>query len=162
VTNKDEGYSLTIPYTPWRKHQHWGRPNAYDLGTEYQNGGMGYTFLVKAGQSYAGGMGYTFLVKAGQSYETHVHPTHALSDLFTLEYSDLQMPVDSIQLEVKGDPLLAGSCTVQSKHDRDWITPYGPYLPASGAWWQCRRWQVQYTVVQHRAAQYGHVAAHRR
>jgi len=146
VTNKDEGYSLTIPYTPWRKHQHWGRPNAYDLGTEYQNGGMGYTFLVKA----------------GQSYEIHVQPTHALSDLFTLEYSDLQMPVDSIQLEVKGDPLLAGSCTVQSKHDRDWITPYGPYLPASGAWWQCRRWQVQYTVVQHRAAQYGHVAAHRR
>jgi hypothetical protein len=144
VTNRDESHSLTIPYTPWSKHLHWSRPNAYDADTVYQNGGMGYTFLVKA----------------GQSYEINARPTSALPDLFTLEYSDLQMPVDSIQLEVKGDPLITGSCTVASTHDRHWITPYGPYVPESGAWWQCRRWPVHYTMAHHRAAQQSHLAAH--
>jgi len=107
-------------------------------------------------------MGCTFLVKAGQSYEIRVSPASALPDLFTLEYSDLQMPADSIQLEVKGDPLLAGFGAIGSRHNRDWITPYGPYLPESGAWWQSRRWPVQYTVAQHRVAQQRHLAARTR
>jgi len=145
VRNNDEDYVISVPYTPWQKTQWWGRPNAYDLATVYQNGGMGYTFLVKAGQSY------TLAVLAGSE----------LPDLFTLEYSDVQMPVDSIKLSVEGSVIIAGGvCDIPSTHKRSWISPYGPYLPQSGAWWDCARWPVQYTIEQHAVAQRQHLANH--
>lgn len=146
VINTHDGHAIHVPYTPWTKSRHWGRPNAYDISTDYQNGGMGYTFLVKAGHSY--------VVQADKA--------STLPDLFTLEYSDIQMPRDSIKLDVQGDPLLSGHCTIESSHNRNWITPYGPYVPASGAWWHCRRWHVHYTVAQHRLAQHRHLSRHKK
>jgi hypothetical protein len=140
VINNNEGYTRTVLYTPWRKDAAWGRPNVYDVSTKYQNGGMGYTFLVKAGQSYT--------LEVGEGSEP---------DFFTLEYSDPQMPADSIVLSVGGSGRIAGgACTIQSTHDRNWISPYGPYIPASGAWWNCQKWSVTYTQEQHRAAQRQH------
>jgi hypothetical protein len=140
VINNNEGYSRWIPYTPWRKSRNWGRPNVYDITTKYQNGGMGYTFLVKAGHSY------TLQVGGGSE-----------PDFFTLEYSDPQMPADSILISVQGAPIISGSpCRIRSTHSRNWITPYGPYVPQSGAWWDCKKWPVSYTAAQHRIAQRQH------
>jgi hypothetical protein len=142
VTNNNEGYTRTVPYTPWNKDPWFNR--AYDVTTKYQNGGMGYTFLVKAGQSYN--------LHVGDGPEP---------DFFTLEYSDPQMPEDSIQISVQGSGRIAGgACTISSTHERNWITPYGPYLPASGAWWNCRKWDVSYTPEQHREAQRKHFQSH--
>jgi hypothetical protein len=146
VVNNDENVIDDVPYTPWKKHENnvrlgiTHRPsNIYDAITDYQNGGMGYTFLVRAGQSY------TLRLLNNPS---------KLPDLFTLEYSDIQMPRDSISLSVEGAGIVTGGpCTIESTHPRNWITPYGPYTPESGAWWQCRRWPVSYNAAQHRAAQ---------
>jgi len=140
VTSNTEGTTVRVPYTPWQKHP-WGRPNAYDLATKYQNGGMGYTFLVRTGHEYA----------------IEVSAQSEMPDFFTLEYSDIQMPGDSITLSVQGGGRIAGGpCTIQSSHNRNWITPYGPYIPESGAWWECKKWAVDYTSVQHREAQAQH------
>jgi len=145
VTNNDEGHSIHVPYTPWKKGRHGHGPNAYDLQTRYTNGGMGYTFLVKARHAYT----------------INVPSASDQPDFFTLEYSDIQMPEDWIKLTVQGGGIIAGpTCHISSTHSRSWISPYGPYLPESGAWWECRKWAVQYTRAQHRAAQRGHLQRH--
>jgi len=134
VINNNEGYHRMVPYTPWTKSPGWARPNSYDKATKYQNGGMGYTFLVKAGQSY------TLEVNGGPD-----------NDFFTLEYSDEQMPTDEIYIEVRRAPVISGGpCTIRSNHKRNWITPYGPYVPQSGAWWDCKKWPVSYTTAMYR------------
>jgi hypothetical protein len=148
VVNNNESHSYDVPYTPWTKSSGWARPNEYDVRTDYQNAGKGYTFLVKVGQSYT----------------LHVGNSATLPDLFTLEYSDHHMPQDSIRLAVVSEGRIAGdSCEIPSTHSRNWITPYGPYVPASGAWWECRNnagqpWSVGYTVAQHDEAQQVHLA----
>merc|ERR1712217_298430 len=68
VHNRNEDHRVDVPHTPWKKAP-WGRPNAYDKATKYQNGGMGYTFLVKAGYAYM----------------LHVGSTSDMPDLFTPE-----------------------------------------------------------------------------
>jgi hypothetical protein len=60
-------------------------------------------------------------------------------------------------ISVQGAPIISGSqCRIRSTHSRNWITPYGPYVPQSGAWWDCKKWPVSYTAAQHRIAQRQH------
>jgi len=144
VTNHAEGdRRTTVPYTPWQKPQHWSPPNKYDRVTQYTNGGMGYTFLVKEGQGYT--------IEAGSS-------TY-LADLFTLEYSEAKLPSLPITLTVTGDSLLRGpQCTIGGDHARGWITPYGPLHPQTGAWWECVKWNTAYTKEDYEADQRAHLA----
>jgi hypothetical protein len=162
VVNHHENDEVTVVgYTPWSKARNWGAPNYYDKKTPYLNGGKGYTFLVKARQSYT--------LHVGESQETHPDPPHTplyLEDLFTLEYSDIQMPEDFISIAVESSSSIAGgACQIPSAHSRNWITPYGPYVPASGAWWGCRTaagqpWVVDYSVVDYDRDVRDHLVAH--
>jgi hypothetical protein len=106
-------------------------------------------------------MGYTFLVKAGYAYRLQVGSTSDMPDLFTLEYSDIQMPQDWIKLSVQGaSPIAGGECTISSTHNRNWITPYGPYTPETGAWWDCQKWATSFSRSQYKAEQEAHLKAH--
>jgi hypothetical protein len=148
VNNDEENREFSVGYTPWTKSREWGEsgaPNSYNKKTDYVNGGMGYTFLVKANQSYT--------LHVGESQNSNP----VLEDLFTLEYSDIQMPEDFISIAVESSSRIAGSaCRIQSTHSRNWITPYGPYVPASGAWWGCHPWQVDKTVADYDSEQQTH------
>ena len=91
--------------------------------------------------------GYTMLVRGGDTLSiTLGAPPAVHADLFTLEYSFLQRPRSAVTLSVSGDMMLAGGpCVVSSNHSRDLITPYGPLLAASGAWWECKGgWPTAY------------------
>jgi len=142
VTNHAEGdRRTTVPYTPWQKPEHWSPPNKYDKVTQYMTGGMGYTFLVKEGQSYT--------IQVGSA-------TY-LTDLFTLEYSEAKLSSLPITVTVTGDSLLSGpQCTIGSDHARGWITPYGPMHPQTGAWWNCVKWKTMYTKEDYEADQRAH------
>ena len=64
-------------------------------------------------------------------------------DLFTLEYSEPQLPPTSIKVTVSGDDLLTRTempCEISSTHPREFITPYGPLVPQTGAWYDCVGW----------------------
>jgi hypothetical protein len=84
--------------------------------------------------------GYTFLVKAGHSVTINL-PTSTHDDLFVLEYSEDAWPASkqsSISLTVAGPGagvLAGGPYTILSTHPRNWITPYGAFVPQAGAWW---------------------------
>ena len=101
-------------------------------------------------------VGYTFLVRDGArltiDVPTALTPTDSTHyDTFTMEYSEAVWPAEnitSITVTVTGDARLAGGpCAVSSTHSRSWITPYGPLLPKSGAWYGCVEWEVGYTPV---------------
>ena len=63
----------------------------------------------------------------------------SMEDTFSVEYSDPQMPHTSITMTVTGDSTLSGGpCTIQSSHPRTYMTQYGPLVPQSGAWWECK------------------------
>jgi hypothetical protein len=147
VTNLNDGKIASVPYTPWEKRDCVALiANKYDKCTKYKNGGRGYTFLVKA----------------SEQYELNV-PLHGSdNDFFTLEYSDVHLPQDSITLRVVGsNGVLNGGCSVRSSHSRSWITPYGPYHTETGAWWECMKWKVAYGKIEYRQDQKAHFQANR-
>ena len=68
-------------------------------------------------------------------------PLATHDDLFVLEYSEDAWPASkqsSISLTVAGPGagvLAGGPYTISSTHPRNWITPYGAFVPQAGAWW---------------------------
>jgi len=85
-------------------------------------------------------VGYTFLVADGEDVELEVRSySGVFYDTFTVEYSEPQMPATSITMSVTGDSALSGSaCTIPSDHSRTFISPWGPFVPQVGAWWDCK------------------------
>ena len=107
--------------------------------------------------NYGWPSGYTFVVRGNSTLEISLpialSTADAKYDLFTLEYSEPQLSATQITLSISGDPLLAGGpCTVSSTHDRRFITPYGPLVPTTGAWWDCVQWAVRSGVSEFVAA----------
>lgn len=105
-------------------------------------------------EAYLSPGGYTFLVRDNAEISidipTSLGPGDALYDMFTLEYADAAMtPETSIRLSISGDARLAGGpCRISSSHGRSFITPYGPLVPQSGAWWTCRgEWATAFSSV---------------
>lgn len=98
-------------------------------------GGMGPT---DCASQYGWPGGYTFIVKSGQEYHITLNTySGPKEDLFTMEYGEFLQDESRITIEIAGDSKLAGRCEISSKHDRAFITPYGPIHPQTGAWWDC-------------------------
>ena len=103
--------------------------------------------------------GYTFIVKDGANINinvTNVLPAASpQSDLFTMEYSETHLEETTITVTVAGDAAFAAAdVVVSSKHERNWITPFGALVPQSGAWWSDgeRQWTTKGGVVEYKAA----------
>ena len=110
--------------------------------------------------------GYSFVIATSDSlilrleFETQVSNNSDFSDLLTLEYGEATLPSNATEgqpiaeLEIVGAGNgMDGICTeVSQAHDRSFITPYGPAVPQSGAWWQCRQaesepaWQTKKSI----------------
>jgi hypothetical protein len=146
VKNLDEGVEIHVQHQNVPKLQYW----AYRYAARCE--GLGPTDCA----SYMWPSGYTFLVRSNQRYVLNV-PSYsgAKQDLFTVEYSDLHMPDTHITMRVEGDANLAGpDCQVSSNHNRDFVTPYGPLIPQTGAWWHCKGgWSTKSGMTEYKAEQ---------
>lgn len=138
-----DGVTTAVPFLPFSRGKRQGHHRyRYTLPCNPPGSGVDC-------DSYIVPFGYTFLVRGGANVAidipTSFGPGVPLYDLFTVEYADAAMtPTTSISLSVTGDARLAGGpCTVSSTHSRAYITPYGPLLPQSGAWWDCREWPTR-------------------
>jgi len=129
----------TVPYRNLPRVQWYG--GLYSCGSGLDAGPFGDCPL------YSTPTGYTFLV-AGMSVQINV-PSYsgALSDLFTVEYSETHLPETTISLSITGDSKFSfNNCVVSSKHDRRYTSAFGAMFPNSGAAWDCTGgWQIQHT-----------------
>jgi len=128
----------TVQYRDLDRVQWYG--DLYSCGSGLQPGPFNDCPL------YSTPTGYTFLV-AGQSVRIHV-PTYsgALSDLFTLEYSETHLSETSISLTITGDSKFAvNDCVVSSKHDRRYTSAFGAMFPDSGAAYDCKKWPIRHS-----------------
>merc|ERR1719431_714741 len=132
--------TATVPYRNLPRVQWYG--GLYSCGSGLDAGPFGDCPL------YSTPTGYTFLV-AGMSVQINV-PSYsgALSDLFTVEYSETHLPETTISLSITGDSKFSfNNCVVSSKHDRRYTSAFGAMFPNSGAAWDCKSggWQIQHS-----------------
>ena len=139
VTNK--GIDYPIPFRTPQKGYSAGRYEAHSpRGKSWP---VGYTMIVPADANIS-----IYVPNALTKQDTPYY------DVFTMEYSEVNWPAEeasSIHVRVHGDSRFAGGpFEIHNSHSRDWITPYGPLIPTSGAWFQRRPWSVSYTIHDYR------------
>ena len=98
-------------------------------------------FVYVGSPSLARSRGYSFIVKndvefnitVGSVLQSLRSDSQIYDDLFVLEYADLFLPPTPVVITLTVENQVFDQVTVHSSHDRTHISPYGPFMPGSGA-----------------------------